>query len=90
VVAATVEGRLEDRGRRGWPAGHLVERRFGADAGRSGELDRSAPPANGEALRAANPHHVELHTLPGAVHALPIDRPVQCAEIVTDWLERRP
>lgn len=53
-----------------------------------GELDQSAPPANGEALRAANPHRVELHTLAGAAHTLPIDLPAQCAQIVADWLVR--
>jgi pimeloyl-ACP methyl ester carboxylesterase len=55
-----------------------------------GELDQSAPPANGEALLAANPHRVELHTIPGAAHTLPIDRPVPCADLVTEWLARRP
>ncbi len=54
-----------------------------------GELDQSAPPANGEALHAADPGRVELHTIPGAAHTLPIDRPAQCAEIVADWLARR-
>ena len=54
-----------------------------------GELDQSAPPANGEALHAANPVRIELHTLAGAAHTLPIDRPTQCAEIVSDWLGRQ-
>ena len=54
-----------------------------------GALDQSAPPANGEALHAADPNRVELHTLEGAAHTLPIDRPAQCAQIVSDWLERQ-
>lgn len=53
-----------------------------------GELDQSAPPANGEALHAADPNRVELHTIEGAAHTLPIDRPAQCAELVSDWLAR--
>ncbi len=54
-----------------------------------GELDQSAPPANGEALHAADPGRVELHTVAGAAHTIPIDRPAQCARLVADWLARR-
>lgn len=54
-----------------------------------GELDQSAPPANGEALQAADPARVELLTIAGAAHTLPIDRPAQCAEVVSDWLARQ-
>lgn len=51
-----------------------------------GALDQSAPPGNGEALAADHPDRVTLHTIEGAAHTLPIDRPVQCAQLVADWL----
>lgn len=52
-----------------------------------GALDQSAPPGNGEDLASRHPGRVTLHTIEGAAHTLPIDRPAECARLVLDWLE---
>jgi pimeloyl-ACP methyl ester carboxylesterase len=51
-----------------------------------GELDQVAPPANGEALEREFPERVTLHTITGATHTVPIDRPAEFAALVADWL----
>ncbi len=51
-----------------------------------GGLDRSAPPANGEALASDYPDRVTLVTIAEAAHALPVERPTEVATHVLSWL----
>ncbi len=51
-----------------------------------GADDQSATPENGLALAAAHPGRVSLQTIEGGAHALPLDRPAECARLVVAWL----
>jgi pimeloyl-ACP methyl ester carboxylesterase len=51
-----------------------------------GELDQASPPSNGEALERSYPERVTLHTIKGATHTVPIERPAEFAELVANWL----
>jgi pimeloyl-ACP methyl ester carboxylesterase len=53
-----------------------------------GERDTLVPVSNAKQL-AGGIAGAELHVLPGAGHALGLERPVETVSLIRDWLARR-